>query len=186
MSEWFETLGGLLEQGWTVLEQVTTDVKSDARFPTLASLGTDGAPEVRSVALRGTDRLAGAVCVHTDIASTKIDGIRRDHRVSLHLWQPSLDLQLRLRGVVTILAGNAVQEVWNRLPKATRGNYGVTPAPGTPIARSDSYCRVPDHDRFAVLDITLDQIDIVHLSADYHLRALFRRQDGWVGQWLAP
>ncbi len=60
------------------------------------------------------------------------------------------------------------------------------PAPGTPIPASDAYQRLPDPARFAVLTLTIDQIDAVHLSGDYHRRGLFSRNDGWQGGWLAP
>ena len=46
--------------------------------------------------------------------------------------------------------------------------------------------RAPDPAKFAVLTLTLSEADVVHLSDDYHRRALHRRDDGWRGRWLAP
>ncbi|MDF0601414.1 pyridoxamine 5'-phosphate oxidase family protein [Psychromarinibacter sp. C21-152] len=182
---WYAELDGLLTRLWDELDRATRDDSVAARQPTLATVGRDG-PEARTVVLRDVSRGDGTVAVHTDNESTKCGEIAADPRVSLHVWEPRLQLQTRLRGRMTVATGAAVSGLWRAVPDGSRASYGVTPAPGTVLPRSDAYDRAADPARFAVLTMTVDEIDAVHLGDDYHRRALYARADGWRGAWLAP
>lgn len=184
MSDWSKTLTGLHERLWRLLADGATG--QPAARAVLATLGPDGGPRARMVVLRGADRDAGGVSVHTDLASDKIAELRADPRAELQLWDSGLALQLRLRGEIRIQTGDPVFGTWRDLPDTTRLNYGVTPAPGTPIPAPDAYDRTPDRAKFAVLALRIDEIDAVHLAPDYHRRALFSRKTRWSGTWLAP
>jgi pyridoxine/pyridoxamine 5'-phosphate oxidase len=186
MNEWFTTLDGLWDENWRQLEAVAHDRRSAARHTVLSTTGLTGAPQSRITVLRDANRAAGTVAVHTDKTTTKVAEIRADPRAALHLWQVEEDLQIRLRGHIEIAEGEAVRDLWARVPDGSRTSYGVEPAPGTPIPASDAYTRIVNPDHFAVLTLVVENVDIVHLSADYHRRALFSRADGWAGQWLAP
>ena len=72
------------------------------------------------------------------------------------------------------------------MPPGARSSYGVTPQPGTPIPASDAYSRAPNPAQFGVLTMAVEELDVVHLSNDYHRRALYQRSQGWEGGWLAP
>lgn len=186
MTDWFETLDGLLAHAWQQLIEGAGGPETPGHRVVLATLAASGAPETRIVVLRGADRAAGTVAVHTDSKSVKVAELRADPRAALHFWAEPLNLQLRLRGNMQIATGPAVADTWASIRSSARFSYGVKPAPGTPIVHSDAYSRVPDPGQFAVLTLRIDAMDIVHLSDDYHRRALFQRADGWQGQWLAP
>ena len=186
MNEWFTTLEGLWGESWRQLEGVAQDRRSAARHTVLSTIGLTGGPESRITVLRDANRTAGTVAVHTDKTTVKVKELRTNPRAALHLWQADKDLQLRLRGHVEIAEGEAVRGLWAIVPEGSRTSYGVEPAPGTPIPASDTYTRIINPDHFAVLTLIIDEVDVVHLSADYHRRALFSRTDGWIGQWLAP
>ncbi len=186
MSDWSKTLPGFLDRAWAEMDRGVADAQSPMRYVVLSTKGLEGGPEARMVALRGADRTAGTVQVHTDIGSVKVAELRADPRAALHLWDPEAQLQLRLRGKVTISTGADVTETWAKVPPLSRLSYGVTPAPGTPIPASDAYDRAPDAEQFAVHTMHIAEIDIVHLAADYHRRGLYTRSDGWHGVWRAP
>lgn len=185
MAQWFETTKGLWSACWRQLVVDAVQLKPNART-VLATIGLHGGPEARMVVLRGADRAAGSVAVHTDSGTTKIAELHADPRASLHIWNEQAQLQMRLRGAVRIATGDGAGSAWARVPDGSRSNYGVTPTPGTVIAASDAYKRVPDPARFTVLTLEIAEMDVVHLSDDYHRRVLYRRDDGWQGQWLAP
>lgn len=185
MTEWFETLEGLLDQVWQRLSHGVADRDAPARQPTLATISPDGWPEARTVVLRRAEPTEALVEVYTDSASDKIASLQRTPRAALHVWEPTLDLQLRLQADVTLLQGETVMDRWTPLPKVARLSYGVTPPPGTPIADAHAYHKTPDQSRFCVLSLTLNHIDVVHLGA-HHRRASFSATDGWAGQWLVP
>ena len=185
MPDWFETLNGLWSASWRLLVVDAAQLKPSTRT-VLATISHSGAPEARVVVLRGADRQSARIDIHTDAASVKIKELGLDPRASLLIWSDNKQLQLRMRGEISIATGAEARPHWARVPDGSRANYGVTPTPGTAISASDAYTRAPDPAKFAVLTLTLSEADVVHLSDDYHRRALFRRDDGWQGQWLAP
>jgi len=179
MRNWYETLEGLWGFGWQHLS-------GKAVKTVLSTLGTSGAPEARMVVIRAANPRAATVSMHTDTATVKMRELARDPRAALHVWSETDQLQLRLRGTIRVLTGEQAAPYWPDIPDMSRSNYGVDPAPGTVIPASDAYARVANPDRFAVLILTLSELDIVHLSDDYHRRAVFTRKTDWAGQWLAP
>jgi hypothetical protein len=86
---------------------------------------------------------------------------------------------------VTIRSGAEVAEIWAGVPDPSRQSYGITPAPGTPIADTLDYVKEPDPATFAVLTCRIVHIDAVHLG-DRHRRAAYSHNGDWVGQWLVP
>lgn len=183
MSEWFETLPGVYGAVWDCLTQGVRDVAHPARRPTFATVSSDGWPEARTVVLRGAG--AGDLEVYTDLYSDKIKSLQAVPRAALHVWDEGRDLQVRLQTEVTILTGDAVQGRWNGVPDHGRQSYGVTPAPGVPIAEALDYVKDPDPATFAVLRCRVIAIDAVYLGAR-HRRAAYLRSDDWAGQWLVP
>ncbi|MDJ0826786.1 MAG: pyridoxamine 5'-phosphate oxidase family protein [Rhodobacter sp.] len=183
MTDWSKSLTGLHERLW---QDLADALAPPARRVVLSSISLTSGPEARMVVLRAADRGRAEVAVHTDILSTKVAELRADPHATIHSWNETLQLQLRLRGTMRIETGAAVAHLWPRIPDGSRSSYGVTPAPGTPIPASDAYDRTPDQAKFAVLTLEIAEIDAVHLSGDYHRRALYRRQDRWHGAWLAP
>lgn len=178
-------LGAFLGEAWQHLSRGVADSRSPARYPTFATVAPDGAPEARTVALRGASQSAGRVEVHTDIVTDKVTALRANPRAALHVWLPKADLQIRLSTEVSILTGEAVQAAWEKVPEASRVSYGTDPDPGVPIAHVYAYEKPPRRERFAVLDCRVMAIDLVHLGAR-HRRAVYQRQDGWTGTWVAP
>lgn len=182
---WAADLASLHGQVWTRLVRGVHDRHAPARHPTLATIGTDGKPQARTVVLRAADSAAACLDIHTDIQSAKVSELRVDPRAMLHVWDPSPHLQVRIEAEVAILSGAEVAATWDRVPEASRRAYGSTPAPGTLIEDALGYEKSPDPASFAVLRLSVQAIDALHLGPD-HRRARFERGDGWAGQWLAP
>ncbi len=185
MTDWFTTLPGLHAKMWDCLSEGIAARNAPARQVTLSTVGPDGWPESRMVVLRAADPVAAALDIHTDLHSAKITSLRHSPRAAVHIWDEARKLQLRLTCTVTILSGPQVDSIWASVPDPSRQSYGITPAPGTPIATALGYTKHPDPATFAVLRCRIETADLVHLGDD-HRRALFRRDDGWQGQWVAP
>lgn len=186
MSEWFETLEGLRERVWQRLGRGVADRRAPARHPTLATVGTDGAPEARTVVLRGAVQSAGTVTIYTDAASAKVAELARDPRAALHVWEPKDRLQIRLALTVSVRTGAALDPLWEALSPGARRAYGGQPAPGLPIDDPVSgYAETRERARFAVMEGRVERIEALHLG-DWHRRAAFARDDGFAGGWIAP
>ncbi|MBB5515084.1 hypothetical protein FHS89_001094 [Rubricella aquisinus] len=183
MSDWYTTPDGTLDQVWTLLARGTKDRHAATRHPTLATCGPDG-PEQRTLVLRGVDRALGTVDLHTDLRTPKVSQITDDPRVSLHIWDARAHLQIRLKGMASVLTGADVAQFWDRVPDPSRGAYGATPAPGTPLA-ADTQPEGQDQAAFAVLRVTLTSLDSLHLGRDHHRRFAFSAPD-WSGTAIAP
>ncbi len=182
---WAAGLDSLYDQVWLRLRRGVADRHAPARHPVLATVTPGGMPQARTVVLRGADPVAGVLEVHTDLLSGKIGDLRANPLAALHVWDTGAHLQTRIEARADILTGDAVAQVWARVPDPSRQSYGSQPPPGTPIEDALAYAKRPDADCFAVLRLTLLAIDAVHLGPQ-HRRARYTRDAGWQGQWLAP
>lgn len=182
---WAATLATLQDEVWTRLVRGVHDRRAPARHPTLATVSPQGAPRARTVVLRGADRAAAHLAIYTDVRSAKVGDLRARAQAALLVWDPGAHLQVRLSASVAILTGDAVADVWARLPEAGRLSYGGDPAPGQPLPDALAHVRSPDAAAFAVLQLDLQEMDVLHLGPR-HRRAVYARADGWAGQWCAP
>ncbi len=183
---WTEMTEAFLDRIWEELSERDHPRGGHPGLLTLATTGADGGPELRQLILRKADRATARLTVFTDAATPKVAQIRSENRIAVLLWNADAQLQIRARGSAEVTSGAGAAADWVRIEPAQRGNYGTQPVPGTPIASADGYRRVPDPERLAIIDITLDEIDAVHLGRPSHRRAVFSRQSGWAGEWVAP
>ncbi|GGL66073.1 pyridoxamine 5'-phosphate oxidase family protein [Wenxinia marina] len=175
-------LAAFLAEGWAALEAASRDADDPMRLVALASLGAEG-PQARFVVLRRADARAAELEVHTDSATPKVEELSADPRAALVAWSPERRLQVRATGRVGIRAGTAAE--WALVPAEARVSYGTEPRPGTPIDGAYAYDKPAREERFAVLILHVEAMDLVHLP-ERHRRARFLRGDGFRGQWLAP
>ena len=182
---WAADLSDLHAQVWARLVRGVRDRRAPARHPTLATVTPDGKPQARTVVLRTADKGAGTLDIHTDLHSAKVAGLRHTPFAALHVWDAAARLQMRLEATATILTGPDAAVVWAGVPDASRQSYGSQPASGRPIAEALDYARQPDPASFAILRLTVQTIDALHLGP-HHRRARFDRHAGWAGIWLAP
>ncbi len=185
MSDWAFSLPDMLDQVWQRLGRGVADAKAPARLPVLATVSPEGWPEARTVVLRAATRSEGTCEVHTDLTSDKMASLSAAPRAALHIWEPRAQLQMRLAARVQVLSGAGAAGRWARVPDASRAGYGKHPVPGTPIPGPLDYETRSDPAAFAVLILTLDRIEALHLGPQ-HSRALYLREDGWQGRWLSP
>lgn len=182
---WAEDLSQLHAEVWLRLSRGVHDRHAPARHPTLATVTSDGWPQARTVVLRAADKPAGTLDIHTDLYSAKVQELRAAPFAALHVWDASAHLQVRLQARVTLLTGPDVAAIWAGVPEASRLSYGSNPAPGQPISQALDYTKKPDPARFAVVRLSVQTIDALHLGPN-HRRARFDRFDDWAGEWLAP
>ena len=185
MKNEFDDLREMHEYAWRLIIRGTVDKKSPARHPTLGTSGLFGMPELRTVVLRHADQMAAKLEVHTDFKSRKIEELKMNPKVGLHIWFPKNKLQIRLKAVSKIKTGETLRKKWDKVPYNSRVSYGTIPAPGTSISTSFSYKKPANFERFCVIEVKIEEIDLTHLGTR-HTRALFTRESKWSGTWLAP
>jgi len=216
----------LLQRCWGYLEEGAGSARSPFHTAVLGTVD-DGEPRLRTVVLRAADRAAGRVLCHTDVRSAKARQIGADAPVSWLLYDPGRKVQLRLAGRARVHADDALaDERWRDSAAGSRRCYLVEPGPGAVLESAGSTLphelrgrrpepaeTEPGRGNFAVVAAGIERIDWLHLTADGHRRARFRRgghaghgsQDsgddrghdrgherghdcgqGWAGHWIAP
>lgn len=196
-----DNLENILNDIWTRWGRGSADRRSAFHTPIVASINADGAPEQRVMVLRKVDRDAGALRFHTDIRSNKAGHFGATPVASIIGYDASAKIQIRARGTAALVAaGPLADAAWATTSASGRRSYMTTLAPGG-ISRDAtsglpaSYeTTVPSLDEseaarinFAIIPITLDRLEWLHLASSGHRRAVFTRSgDDWAGQWLIP
>jgi len=182
---WAADLSDLYAQVWARLVRGMRDRRAQTRHITLATVTPHGKPQARTVVLRAVDKGMGILDIHTDLRSSKMADLRAAPFAALNVWDAATHLQMRLKATVTILTGADAAATWAEVPDASRQSYSSLPRPGQPIAQALDYAKHADPASFAVLRLTVQTIDVLHLGPR-HRRARFDRSAGWTGTWLAP
>lgn len=177
-------LAAFLDQGWALLCAGASRSDHPMSQVALATVA-EGQPQARYVVLRDADRAGGWLEVHTDLVTAKVAQVRERPGAAILAWSPEDRVQVRATGRMTVRSGPDIAHLWDRVPPSSRVSYGTRPKPGTPIPDAHDYDKPADPERFAVLRLTIDSLELLHLP-ERHRRARFDRADGFAGTWLAP
>ena len=186
-----ETLEDCRAEAFRRLARGVGDRRCPFHTPTLATIGADGAPAMRTLVLRGFDPATRTLRLHTDARSGKVAELARDPRCALHLYDPAAKLQLRLAGRAAVHGGDTVAEAgWAASRDFSRMCYAITPAPGTMVDAPPPAPRDAEAGRgvFRVILLRFDRLEWLELVAAGHRRARF----SWEGDgapescWLVP
>ncbi len=183
--EWAASLEGLRDQVWKRLLRGVNDRRAAGRHPTLATVDAGGMPQLRTVVLRAADRQAATLRVYSDCNAAKVAQLAAHPSAGIHIWDRDAHLQIRVMAKAEVMTGEPMAPLWEKIPEHARCNYGTQPRPGEAIDEGLAYERIPRFEDFAVITLVIQEFDALHLGHQ-HRRALFRREDDWQGQWLAP
>jgi hypothetical protein len=186
-----ESLIDVLAATFALLAEGAANPASPFHTPTLASIGADGGPALRTVVLRGFDNAARWLEMHTDTRSAKVSEFSRHHSAALHAWDPAKKVQIRVSGQIALHAGDQVAAAaWGRLRATSRATYRVAPGPGTMIASPQDTHDVDEAAAFSVfcvMRMRFDVLEWLHLEHGSYARARFRWDNGtFTPMWLVP
>ncbi|MGP9821767.1 pyridoxamine 5'-phosphate oxidase family protein [Salinarimonas sp. NSM] len=181
---------------WRQLARGVKDRRSPFHTPTVATIGLDGRPRLRTVVLRAADASAGRLRFHTDTRAEKVAELRRDARIALHAYDPAGKLQVRVEGTAVPHTDDGfAEEAWRASRPASRACYATEPAPGSALAAPDGF-RLPESEeailagrgRFCAVEIVAEAMETLWLAHAGHRRALFSPGPGGSveGTWLVP
>ncbi|MEL6372354.1 MAG: pyridoxamine 5'-phosphate oxidase family protein [Pseudomonadota bacterium] len=192
----YDDLDGSLRHAWSLLQKGVHVVQSRFHTMAVATVGLDGAPQVRTVVLRGSDTASRQVRFHTDQRSAKFNELQRNPLISLHFYDPGAKIQLRLTGEATChTEGPVWAQAWDATRPNSRACYRQTVGPGaaidepfTPetIARTDDACAAG---QFCAVVVQVTSLEWLYLAARGHRRARFTwssEGDQRDARWLAP
>ncbi len=184
-----EDLDAVREAAFALLARGVADRRSAFHTPTLATIGSDGAPSLRTLVLRGFDAASRTLRLHTDRRAAKAAEIIAEPRVALHAYDAGQRIQLRLRGLASLHSDDDLAAAgWNASRDFSRMCYAIQPGPGQPIAEPPPAPTDAEAGRthFAVIRMVFDELEWLWLAAEGHRRARI----SWGGQpsacWLVP
>ncbi len=168
-------LAACLERAFALLAEGAANRRSAFHTPTLATIGLDGAPQARTLVLRGFDAAARTLRLHTDARSGKVAELAAEPRCALHGYDPAAGLQLRLRGHATVHDDAVAEASWQASRPSSRSCYAIHPGPGTPVPEPPPAPRDAEAGRphFRAILLRFDALDWLDLDAKGHRRAHF-------------
>jgi len=189
-----DDLAETLAEAWRRLTRGSADRRSGFHTVQLATVA-DGAPRVRTVVLRAVAPSQRLIRIHTDARSAKAAELAADARVEVCGYDAQAKMQIRLRGLASLHAGDAVADAaWAASGQGSRMAYRAAVAPGAPLERPedvDPQTRAPLSDlgreNFMAVTVAVARLEWLYLAASGHRRALYE----WSGaalcaRWLAP
>ena len=194
-----DELAAALDTAWRLLVRGAGDRHSPVHTPAVASVGGDGRPQARVMVLRAADRAGASLRFHTDARSPKVAALAGG-AVEVLAYHPGEAVQLRLAGTARVLAEDPLTAAaWAASTPFARRCYLAQAAPGSPLpapgsglpaaieGRKPSEAElVPARPNFAVVLVSVERIDWLHLAQTGHRRAVFAAADGWAGEWRVP
>ena len=196
-----DDLDTILTDIWTRWGRGSADRRSAFHTPVVASISVSGTTQQRIMVLRHVDRSGSTLRFHTDIRSGKAAQIAEHGTVSVLGYDASAQVQIRASGTAQIITTGTIPDTaWAATSPSGRRSYLTTLAPGTisdqatsglPKAYETTVPTLPESEagraNFAIIVITLDRFEWLHLASTGHRRAAFTRSgDTWAGKWLIP
>ena len=159
--------------------------------------------DLRIMVLRACDAELTQLRFHTDARSPKVALLRDQPEISLLAYDPAERIQIRARGLARVEQyGPVADAAWVTATTFARRCYLTASAPGAFAA--EPWSGLPPEiegvnpteeqllsarANFAVVLVTLMELDWLYLAHNGHRRARFSRGDAgqpWQGTWVVP
>ena len=157
-------------------------------FATLATLGLERLPRLRTIKIRDFDPQSLQLTFYTDARSKKVMHIKENNKVSLLFYHPDLLMQLRIEGLaIRERDEDLLQEHWNGVKGKSQRDYTTAVAPGTEIKHPEQIEYMEDDTYFTLFYVLPFKVEYLKLKRPHHLRLRFSKREGeWKGDFLVP
>jgi pyridoxamine 5'-phosphate oxidase len=191
----YNDLDGSFAAAKAMLSRGVADRRSSCHTPTIASIGLNGRPRLRTVVLRAFDHEAVMLRFNTDIRAEKWAELQRDPRISVHAYDPGAKVQLRIDGLASLHSDDSTaQTAWDGSRSFSQACYGVLPGPGSAMSEGDAFALpvnpqeiAAGRAHFGTVRIAATSIEWLYLAHAGHRRAIFAPVECiWRGRWLTP
>jgi pyridoxine/pyridoxamine 5'-phosphate oxidase len=189
------SLPAVLDAVWTALARGVRERWTPWALPTLATVGADGVPQARVIALRGADRAARTLTFNTDARSEKAAAVAAQRRAAVTFWDPGDAVEARFAGRATLHRDDDVAlACWRDASELSKSAAAIALAPGTPLTRPTAFEALVQEgsaamafSHFAAIVVEIETLDWLWLGPRDLRRARFAwgGRDG-SGQWVVP
>lgn len=172
----------------TEMQLASREVRHPFRFSTLATLGLEQLPRLRTIVLRKFKEDPLRITFFTDYRSKKVMHIQENNKVSLLCYHPERMLQIRFDGIAELETDTDILERYkSQLPEPTRIEYRSATQPGSVIKGPEQLEYLESGDFFTAIHIYPFKAEYLKLNRPRHSRIRFSRTDtGWKSDFLAP
>ena len=183
---------GMANDIWnSVIEELLKGVEEPThpfKFATLATLGLERLPRLRTIKIREFDPESLQMTFYTDSRSKKILHIKENNKVSLLLYHPEKLMQLRIEGLAIRERDEGVlQGHWSHVEGASQKDFTTSSAPGTEIQHPEMIEYIDKDHFFSVVYILPFKVEYLQLNRPHHLRVRFSKKEGdWKSDYLVP
>ena len=198
--EKWDTLDGVLDQIWRMLEKGAARSNDPFHWPVLGTRSEEGC-NLRTVILRQVKVSDRILVCHTDARAAKVQDIKNYSQTSWLFYHPEKKIQVRISGQTTLHAHDPhADRQWVDTRITSRLNYCASLPPGTPIDQPSS--GLPDfllnkiptlleteigRKHFMVIAVQIFSIDGLILKVTGNRRARFEwDEDRLHATWLVP
>ena len=179
----------IYENIWKCLDKGVNDRLSDYHTFSLAT-SPKNIVEVRTVVLRGYDRKNQSIIFHTNNLTNKISEIQNNPSVGALFYDRKEKVQIRLNGDAVISnMDQYCKERWDKMSSQSQECYYQNISPGKNIESPGIVKNKLENklsENFTVVTININKIDWLYLSSAGHTRVKFLKNNGFIGQWIAP
>ena len=199
----YNDLAATLKFAWQMIGRGVQDRRSAFHTPVLATHSADG-PQARVLVLRAFDMASRTLIFHTDTRSAKMPELAAGPRVALTFYDAARKAQVRINGSASSHSGDALshQRWLASRPSSLRcylgaqpGEVSAEPTSGLPahvMGREPELAELAGAELyFAVLQVTVQRLEWLHLHTRGQRRALFvwpadSGPEACIMQWLNP
>ncbi|MEM6711932.1 MAG: pyridoxamine 5'-phosphate oxidase family protein [Pseudomonadota bacterium] len=191
----YDDLDAMWRHALKLITRGVKDRRSPMHLLTVATIGLDGSPQVRSVVNRGYDPETRDLRFHTDARSPKLREIKADPRVAVQLYDAKAKIQLRLDTHATAHeTGSLRNKAWEATRPFSRECYRVEVAPGAAVAGPQDIAFASDDDpdegfdNFVPVTLRIHAMECLYLAHQGHRRSRVSWDDtgNVTATWLVP
>ena len=189
-----DNLDKVLSKAFKLLTNGVTEPKNLFHTPTVSLLDQDTIKN-RTMVLREFSPNERMLRFHTDYRSSKINQINLNPNASIHIYDPSEKIQIKLEGRAKLHYQDTItQMAWKNSKEMSKACYSFPLPPGTSL-EDPTLCDIEPkklvleagYQNFAVLIFKFHQLEYLYLMATGHRRALFSWYENKLSSsWLAP
>ncbi len=192
---YYDDLDATREHALALLVRGVKDRRSGMHTLTVATIGADGAPRLRTVVNRGFDAATRILRFNTDARSPKLQELTADPRAAIHAYDPKAKTQLRLEALATIHRDDDLrQSAWDKTRDFSRECYRVVRAPSGVVEKPHDVTFTDGHhpdegeENFVAVTLRVHTLEWLYLAHQGHRRAKFKwdEADGLTQTWLVP
>lgn len=129
--------------------------------------------------------------IFTDFRSDKVGQLGKNPNCTLLFYHNRQGLQVRINGKAKIHHQNELtKKFWPGVKGNSAKNYTTVLPPGSPISsqkQGEKWDMEFGDEHFAILEITPNEMEVLQLGREGHIRANFiREKEDWKGRFLVP